>query len=96
MSEATVGRVLADAGVRPHNVRGWLNRADDPAFWPQAGRVCRLYLAPEPSAVLVSIDGKTRIQAKTGSAAIPRAGRHARPAASSSTAATAPSRSLPR
>lgn len=65
MSEATVGRVLADVGVRPHKVRGWLKRADDPAFWAQAGRVSYLYLAPEPGAVLVSIDEKAGIQAKT-------------------------------
>src|SRR2546429_4864554 len=32
ISAATVGRVLAEAKVRPHKVRGWLNRAGDPAF----------------------------------------------------------------
>ena len=64
-SRATVGRVLADAHVRPHKVRGWLNRADDPQFWAQAGRVCRLYLHPEPGTVLISVDEKTGIQAKT-------------------------------
>ncbi|MGH3409369.1 MAG: IS630 family transposase, partial [Streptosporangiaceae bacterium] len=65
ISRATVGRVLADAHVRPHKVRGWLNRADDPRFWAQAGAVCRLYLHPEPGTVLVSVDEKTGIQAKT-------------------------------
>jgi transposase len=45
ISRATVGRVLADADVRPHKVRGWLNRADDPSFWARAGAVCR----PAPS-----------------------------------------------
>src|SRR5579884_1396520 len=64
VSRATVGRVLADAHVRPHKVRGWLNRADDPQFWIQAGRVCRLYLHPEPGTVLISVDEKTGIQAK--------------------------------
>ncbi|HEY1700997.1 MAG TPA: IS630 family transposase [Trebonia sp.] len=65
MSRATVGRVLADAHVRPHKVRGWLNRADDPSFWARAGAVCRLYLNPPPGTVLVSIDEKTGIQAKS-------------------------------
>jgi transposase len=65
VSRATVGRVLADADVRPHKVRGWLNRADDPSFWARAGAVCRLYLDPPPGTVLVSIDEKTGIQAKT-------------------------------
>ena len=49
ISAATVGRVLAGAKVRPHKVRGWLNRADDPAFWIRAGQVCRLYLDPPPA-----------------------------------------------
>jgi transposase len=65
VSPATVGRVLADAEVRPHRVRGWLRRADDPAFWTRAGEVCRLYLDPPAGTVLVSIDEKTGIQAKT-------------------------------
>jgi transposase len=65
ISRATVGRVLADAHVRPHKVRGWLNRADDPSFWARAGAVCRLYLDPPPGTVLISIDEKTGIQAKT-------------------------------
>jgi transposase len=65
VSRATAGRALADAKVRPHRVRGWLNRKDDPAFWAQAGAVCRLYLNPPPGTVLASIDEKTGIQAKT-------------------------------
>jgi transposase len=65
ISPATVGRVLAEARVRPHKVRGWLNRADDPGFWLRAGQVCRLYLNPPPGTVLISIDEKTGIQAKS-------------------------------
>jgi transposase len=77
---ATAGRVLAEARVRPHKVRGWLNRADDPAFWIQAGRVCRLYLNPPPGTVLISIDEKTGIQAtsRTHPQAPARPGRDAR------------------
>jgi transposase len=65
ISAATAGRVLAEAKLRPHKVRGWLNRADDPAFWAQAGAVCRLYLSPPPGTMLISIDEKTGIQAKS-------------------------------
>ena len=65
ISAATTGRVLAEAEVRPHKVRGWLNRADDPAFWIRAGAVCRLYLTPPPGTVLISVDEKTGIQAKS-------------------------------
>jgi transposase len=65
ISAATAGRVLAEARVRPHKVRGWLNRADDPGFWIRAGQVCRLYLNPPPGTVLVSVDEKTGIQARS-------------------------------
>ena len=65
ISAATVGRVLAEADLRPHKVRGWLNRADDPSFWLRAGQVCCLYLNPPPGTVLISVDEKTGIQAKS-------------------------------
>ena len=65
ISAATASRVLAEAKVRPHKVRGWLNRADDPAFWIRAGAVCRLYLNPPPGTALISVDEKTSIQAKS-------------------------------
>ncbi|WP_239396924.1 IS630 family transposase [Frankia sp. CiP3] len=66
VSPATVGRVLAEAEVRPHRVRGWLNRADNPDFWRQAGEVCRLYLdGPVDGTLLLSVDEKTGIQAKS-------------------------------
>jgi transposase len=65
ISAATVRRVLAEAKVRPHKVRGWLNRADDATFWARAGQVCRLYLDPPPGTVLISVDEKTGIQAKS-------------------------------
>lgn len=65
ISPSAVGRVLATARLRPHRVRGWLNRADDPSFWARAGAVCRLYLNQPPGTVLISIDEKTGIQAKS-------------------------------
>jgi transposase len=65
ISRATAGRVLAGAHVRPHKVRGWLNRADDASFWAKAGAVCRLCLNPPPGTVLISIDEKPGIQAKS-------------------------------
>jgi transposase len=65
ISPATVGRVLAEAEVRPHRVRGWLRRADDSAFWEEAGQVCRLSLCPPAGTLLVSVDEKTGIPATT-------------------------------
>ncbi len=71
ISAATVGRVLAGTQIRPHKIRGWLNRADDPGFWARAGQVCRLYLDPPPGTVLISVDEKTGIQAKSGGPPLP-------------------------
>jgi transposase len=65
ISPAQVGRVLAAADLRPHRVRGWLARRDDEAFWEQAAAVCDRYLAPPADTVLISIDEKTGIQAKS-------------------------------
>ena len=65
LSASTVRRVLTEAKVRPHKVRGWLNRADDDAFWAQAGAVCRLYLDIPASTLLASVDEKTGIQARS-------------------------------
>jgi len=65
ISPPAVGRVLGEARVRPHKVRGWLNRADDPSFWLRAGQVCRLYLNPPPGTALISVGEKTGIQAKS-------------------------------
>ncbi|MGW4471895.1 IS630 family transposase [Nonomuraea sp. NPDC004354] len=65
ISASQVGRILAEADLKPHRVRGWLNRLDDEQFWTQAAAVCDLYLRPPSDAVLLSIDEKTGIQAKS-------------------------------
>jgi len=65
ISASQVGRVLADLDVKPHLVRGWLNRPGDPAFFDKARAICDLYRNPPPNAVLLSIDEKTGIQAKS-------------------------------
>ncbi|WP_433411369.1 IS630 family transposase [Microtetraspora malaysiensis] len=65
ISASQIGRILAEADLRPHRVRGWLNRLDDEQFWHLAGAVCDLYLNPPEGAVLLSVDEKTGIQAKS-------------------------------
>jgi len=65
ISSSQVGRILAGLDVRPHRVRGWLTRREDPAFWVLAGEICGLYLAPPPGAVRISIDEKTSMQARS-------------------------------
>lgn len=65
ISASHVGRILTDADLRPHRVRGWLTRKDDPLFWSRAADVCQLYLHPPAGAVVLSIDEKTAIAARS-------------------------------
>lgn len=65
ISASQVGRILADCDLRPHRVRGWLTRRDDPLFWSRAADICDLYLNPPPDAVVLSIDEKTAITARS-------------------------------
>ena len=65
ISASQAGRTLAEADIKPHLVRGWLNRPDDPAFFARASHICQLYLHPPRDTVLLSVDEKTGIQAKS-------------------------------
>lgn len=65
ISASQVGRVLAGLDLKPHRVRGWLNRPDDPQFQVKAEAICQLYLHPPAGAVLFSVDEKTSMQAKS-------------------------------
>ncbi len=65
ISASQIGRILAGDDVRPHKVEGWLTRKDSPEFWERAADVCGLYLSPPENAVVLSIDEKTGIQAKS-------------------------------
>jgi transposase len=65
ISVSPVGRILAGRELAPHRVRGWRNRCDDEQFWAQAAAVCQVYLRPPPGTVVICIDEKTGIQAKS-------------------------------
>jgi transposase len=65
ISAAQIGRVLKALSIKVHRVRGWLNRPADPDFAAKAAAVCDLYLNPPPNTVLLSLDEKTSIQAKS-------------------------------
>ena len=66
ISASQIGRILASFDVKPHRVRGWLNRPADPAFHAKAQAVCRRYLDPLPAdTVLFSVDEKTCMQARS-------------------------------
>jgi len=65
ISASQIGRILASFDVKPHRVRGWLNRPADPAFHTKAQAVCAHYLHPPADAVLFSVDEKTAMQARS-------------------------------
>jgi transposase len=46
-------------------VRGWITRPDDPRFWERAADVCGLYLVPPTNALVLSVDEKTGIGARS-------------------------------
>jgi transposase len=55
--------ILAEADLKPHQVRSWLQSLD-PEFETKQAEVCGLYLNPPEGAIVVSIDEKTSVQAK--------------------------------
>jgi transposase len=65
ISASQIGRILAADDVKPHLVQGWLTRRDTPEFWERAADVCGVYLGRPANAVVLSIDEKTGIQAKS-------------------------------
>lgn len=65
VSVSQVWRILAAMDIDLTRVRGWLNRRDDPEFWDRVRDVCGLYLNPPQHAIVVSVDEKTAIQAKS-------------------------------
>jgi transposase len=64
-SVSQVWRILTSMDIDLTRVRGWLNRRDDPEFWERVRDVCGLYLDPPAQALVLSVDEKTSIQAKS-------------------------------
>lgn len=65
ISASQVGRILADLDIKPHLVRSWLTRPQDPEFWERAAEVCGLYLSKPTNALVLSVDEKTAIPARS-------------------------------
>jgi transposase len=65
ISASQVGRILAELDIKPHLVRSWLERPDDPTFWERAADVCGLYLGRPANALVLSVDEKTAIPARS-------------------------------
>lgn len=62
-SRSWVHRILAQADLKPHQVRSWLTSLD-PEFETKQADVCGLYLRPPEGAIVVSLDEKTSVQAR--------------------------------
>jgi transposase len=65
ISASQIGRILADLDIKPHRVRSWITRPDDPGFWERAADICGLYLIPPTGALVLSVDEKTGIGARS-------------------------------
>jgi transposase len=65
MSASYVGRTLKSLDLKVHKVTGWLNRRDTPEFWERAADICGLYLDPPVNALVLSVDEKTAIAARS-------------------------------
>ena len=63
IGKSQVQKILAEADLKPHQVRSWLTSID-PEFDTKQAEVCGLYLDPPEGAIVVSIDEKTSLQAK--------------------------------
>ena len=65
VSASQIGRILDCVDLKPHLVRGWLTRPADPEFFTRATEVCDLYRTCPPNAVVLSVDEKTGITARS-------------------------------
>ncbi len=64
ISASQVWRILSDLDLKPWQSQSWLT-SHDPEFWEKAADVCGLYLDPPEGAVVLSVDEKTGMQAKS-------------------------------
>ncbi len=62
ISPSSVGRIWADAGLKPHLTKGF-KVSNDPAFEEKVNDIVGLYLDPPERAVVLCVDEKSQIQA---------------------------------
>lgn len=65
VSASQIGRILDGVDLKPHLVRGWLTRPADPQFFDKAAEICALYRACPRNSVVISVDEKTGITARS-------------------------------
>ncbi len=64
ISRSQIWRILDDLDLKPWQSRSWLT-SHDPDFWEKAADVCGLYLDPPDNGLVLSVDEKTGMQAKS-------------------------------
>lgn len=62
ISPSSVGRIWADAGLKPHQTKGF-KVSNDPLFEEKVTDIVGLYLDPPERAVVLCVDEKSQIQA---------------------------------
>ena len=62
ISPSSVGRIWADAGLKPHLTQGF-KVSNDPMFEEKVAEIVGLYLDPPDRAVVLCVDEKSQIQA---------------------------------
>jgi transposase len=62
ISSRTVGRILADAEIKPHRIKMWCH-SDDPAYQEKMQEIVELYINLPKGEPVLSIDEKTGMQA---------------------------------
>ena len=62
ISPSSVGRIWAEAGLKPHLTRGF-KVSNDPMFEEKVTEIVGLYLDPPERAVVLCVDEKSQIQA---------------------------------
>ena len=72
ISAATVGRILRQAGIKPHRVKMWCT-STDPLYDEKLADVTGLYVEPPPGEPVLSIDEKTGMQALSRAGGLRRA-----------------------
>ncbi|MDP2958338.1 MAG: IS630 family transposase [Longimicrobiales bacterium] len=66
ISSSTVGRILAEAEIKPHRVKTWCH-STDPEYQSKMRAIVDLYVSPPGGEPVLSIDEKSGIQVLVGS-----------------------------
>ncbi len=96
MSGSQAHVILSRAAIKPHLSDYWvMSDFSQPEFEERMGEICGLYVDPPENVLVVSIDEKTGIQAKSPTKPDQPPSPASRRGASTSTSATAPSACSP-